>query len=462
MPGFEQKVSFQSYSASMRQFLSQREFQSTADASDDFVMDLLEIKSSVIFRRLQGIYQFDMDLSNPKFQNRLTHSTLVETISESLCTQLSLDKTSCIIARAIALIHDIGHPPYGHRGERGIQQFIKKFNLPIHFDHDMHGIELVMRLAKHTTDYPGLNLSFAVLEGLLKRYWRYAEALPLSIHNHTQSHIPEEIIALNEQLMRDGSPGFRFNEFCHLPGQVACLADWLAFTATDVTDGLRNGLFTFEELTTNFPIFKQIADKLRYQDPDFLMKSNHVKDEKSLGTLQMAIVHYLINDVVQQSTRNIQHEIDLGHVRTADDVGKLDHLLVTFSAQTLSHLQEFGSYCSNVTFPKLGKYFSLPGMAIEHNQFEQMCASYIESLFLAKTPLSSTHDQYHLPAYDKENMTERAKHCILLFATETETTIKKWWRGRSALNMSRLFAPQADPHCLNEEKLSEPQTRSKL
>lgn len=427
------QVSFENLSPAFQQLYRSREFSADSKTENNpFLDDILTIQNSYIFRRLQGIYQFDIRNDGFKYQNRLSHTVLTATVSEQICHKLNLSYNSICITRAISLIHDIGHPPFGHRGERAIRQFLQKNNVVSDYNHDLMGVLLVTRFAKTSNKHPGLNLSIAVIEGLVKRFWRYRNDLPLSHFNHSSSEIPAEIIKLNNDLKSRFGIDLRLEHFSHIEGQISAISDWIAFTATDIVDGLRNKLIKLDELIKHFPLFEEIYKKLKWEDLQ-------LNSEDLLLSLAQHIQDELINDVVHQTHLNIKKAIQAGLLKSAEDVGKLPELLVTFSPDTMKHIKSFGDYCNDSVFPRIAEYFSPPGLALVKRPFEQLCISYLDGLYSGKIPMPKLNSDFHWPDFDLKNPEQRARHCVQIFTTEIEKTILNWHAQN--INTHRLFIP---------------------
>lgn len=189
-----------------------------------FQRDRDRIVHSSAFRKLQYKTQVFVNHEGDFFRTRLTHSLEVAQIARAIARVLRLDED---LTEALALAHDLGHPPFGHAGEEALARAAATWG---GFDHNLQSLRVVTRLERRYAAFDGLNLTVETLEGLIK-------------HNGPRHppH-PPEIVSLDLTLDLDLS---------HEPSaeaQVAALADDIAYHAHDLDDGLRAGLFTLEDL----------------------------------------------------------------------------------------------------------------------------------------------------------------------------------------------------------------------
>ena len=188
-----------------------------------FQRDRDRIIHSIAFRRLAGKTQVFIAPDGDHFRVRLTHSLEVAQIGRVIARALGLDED---LTEALCLAHDIGHPPFGHSGEEALDAALADHG---GFDHNEHALRVLMRLDSPYCEFPGLNLSWEVLEGLAKhngpvtkRGWALAEldaTFPLALTEHPS-----------------------------LEAQVAALADDIAYDNHDIDDGLRSGFLGLDDL----------------------------------------------------------------------------------------------------------------------------------------------------------------------------------------------------------------------
>jgi len=191
---------------------------------------------STAFRRLKHKTQVFVQHEGDYYRTRLTHSLEVAQIARSLSRVLGLDED---LAEALALSHDLGHPPFGHAGEAALDACMKAFG---GFDHNAQALTLVTRLEHRYAGFDGLNLTWETLEGLVKHNGPLIGGLPDAI-----AEFPWDL----ELATHAG-----------LEAQIASLSDDIAYVNHDIDDGLRAGLFDEEELLEvplAGPIFRDVS-----------------------------------------------------------------------------------------------------------------------------------------------------------------------------------------------------------
>src|SRR5712672_150332 len=180
------------------------------------------------FRRLKHKTQVFVQHEGDYYRTRLTHSLEVAQIARSLARVLGLDED---LAEALALSHDIGHPPFGHAGEAALDACMAAYG---GFDHNAQALALVTRLEHRYAAFDGLNLTWEYLEGLVKHNG------PLLGGGVSKESLPEAIANFPWDLELSTFPG--------LEAQIAALSDDIAYVNHDIDDGLRAGLFETEDL----------------------------------------------------------------------------------------------------------------------------------------------------------------------------------------------------------------------
>ena len=193
-----------------------------ADARSPFGRDRDRIIHSRAFRRLQYKTQVFVFHEGDSFRTRLTHSIEVAQIARSLARRLRLDED---LAEALALAHDLGHPPFGHAGEEALDSQMRPYG---GFDHNAQSLKVVTLLEQRYASFDGLNLTWETLEGLAK-------------HNGPLRRPAPAIEAYNR--LHD----LELTTHASAEAQVASLADDIAYNNHDLDDGIRAGLFTLEE-----------------------------------------------------------------------------------------------------------------------------------------------------------------------------------------------------------------------
>lgn len=190
------------------------------------------------FRRLENKTQVFAPGISDHFRNRLTHTIEVTQIARTMAGVLELNED---LTEALALVHDIGHPPFSHAGEEALDRRMRRFGE--RFDHNIQALRIVESLEQRYARFPGLNLSFEVREGIVK---------------HSRDFAPGEIPELDEYL-----PGLR----PPLEAQVVDLADETAYNAADLDDAYEAGLLTPERIAAAVPAYAEILDTIDTQFP---------------------------------------------------------------------------------------------------------------------------------------------------------------------------------------------------
>jgi dGTPase len=188
-----------------------------------FQRDRDRVVHSAAFRKLQYKTQVFVTREGDFYRTRLTHSLEVAQIARSIARRLRLDED---LTEALALAHDLGHPPFGHAGENGLNAALAGFG---GFDHNAQSLRVVTFLEHRYAAYDGLNLTWEMLEGLAK-------------HNGPLLAPPDYIAAFDAIYPLD------LRRFASAEAQVAAFADDIAYNSHDLDDGLRAGLFGFDDI----------------------------------------------------------------------------------------------------------------------------------------------------------------------------------------------------------------------
>lgn len=189
-----------------------------------FQRDRDRLIHSSAFRRLDGKTQVFAYHEGKNYRTRLTHSIEVAQITRTICKSLNLNEE---LGEAIALAHDLGHSPFGHAGERGLQNAMSKFG---GFDHNIQSLKIMTKLERHYPEFPGLNLTWETLEGTVK-------------HNGPIKKVTNDYLKnFNKQYDLD------LKNYPSMEGQVGAAADDIAYNNHDIDDGFNAGFFTISQL----------------------------------------------------------------------------------------------------------------------------------------------------------------------------------------------------------------------
>jgi dGTPase len=189
-----------------------------------FQRDRDRIIHSSAFRRLKHKTQVFVEHEGDYFRTRLTHSLEVAQVARTMARALNLDED---LTEAVALAHDLGHPPFGHTGEDALSAAMAPYG---GFDHNAQAIRIVTHLERHYADFDGLNLTWETLEGIAKHNGPVAEPVPWALAGYCAGHDLELATHASAE------------------AQVAALADDVAYNHHDLHDGLRAELFSTDEL----------------------------------------------------------------------------------------------------------------------------------------------------------------------------------------------------------------------
>jgi dGTPase len=201
-----------------------------------FARDTARVLHARAFRRLAGKTQVFTRLpgepSSDHFRSRLTHTLEVAQIARTLARALGLNAD---LAEALALSHDIGHPPFGHAGEKALDRALQAHGL--HFDHNLHALRIVDWFEERYPAFRGINLTLAVREGIVK---------------HSRDYSP----AAHPELA-----AFFLSRFPPLEAQLIDLADEIAYLTSDLDDGLSSGILSLDDVRSSLPLFRQLHDR---------------------------------------------------------------------------------------------------------------------------------------------------------------------------------------------------------
>src|SRR5947209_9690466 len=198
---------------------------------NDFRRDCDRIIHAAAFRRLQYKTQVFVFHEGDHYRTRLTHTLEVMQIARALARALGLDED---LAEALALAHDLGHPPFGHAGERQLDECLRAYG---GFDHNAQTLRVVTLIERRYPEFDGLNLTWETLEGLVKHNGPLADAAGRPLGRYTERGIPAAIARYAED--REVNLAI----YAGPEAQAAAIADDIAYDAHDLDDGLRAGLF---------------------------------------------------------------------------------------------------------------------------------------------------------------------------------------------------------------------------
>ena len=255
------------------------------------------------FRRLKQKTQVFVAHEGYHYRTRLTHSLEVAQIARSVARTLRLDED---LAEAMALAHDLGHPPFGHAGEDQLDECMRKFD---GFDHNAQSLRIVTLLEQRYPTFDGLNLSWEMLEGLVKHNGPLVtpdtaiEQLPAAFRDF--DHLEE----------------LQLHTFAGPEAQVAALADDIAYNNHDIDDGIAAGLFTIEDML-DLPIVGDAFRSVRIEFPE-------LDTQRTVYETVRRLIGLWITDLTTETGRRIKTHAP----KRVEDVRELDVPLVAFSEE---------------------------------------------------------------------------------------------------------------------------------
>ena len=237
---------------------------------NDFERDRDRIIHARAFRRLENKTQVFARRYSDHFRNRLTHTLEVSQISRTVALALGLDTD---LVEALALVHDFGHPPFGHAGEEKLDQVIRRYGE--RFDHNLHALRIVEQLEQKYVSFRGLNLTFEVREGIIK---------------HSRQYEEKEFPHLSEYLLDRQPP---------LEAQLIDLADEIAYNCADLDDGYEAKLIDLKTVLDGVPLFEEAYNEVDRRHPQALEKLKFNEALKS-------VLDRLVSDMIAHSQDSIR------------------------------------------------------------------------------------------------------------------------------------------------------------
>src|SRR5713226_6041872 len=258
---------------------------------NDYARDRDRVIHSRAFRRLEAKTQVFTTRYSDHFRNRLTHTLEVAQIARTVAGALGLNTD---LAEALALVHDIGHPPFGHAGERCLDELLRPHG--DRFDHNLHALRIVEQFEQRYLEFPGLNLTFEVREGIVK---------------HSRDYSAADFPELAEYELDLRPP---------LEAQLMNAVDEIAYNSADLDDGFEAHLLEIEMLREELPFFTDLYDEVDRSHPDGRTKLK-------IGETIKRVLDYLATDLIERTRERIL----ASGVRNTDDIRRLPHRLAGFS-----------------------------------------------------------------------------------------------------------------------------------
>jgi dGTPase len=252
------------------------------------------------FRRLEYKTQVFVYHEGDNYRTRLTHSLEVAQIARSASRALGLNED---LAEALALAHDLGHTPFGHAGEAGMNDVMKAFG---GFDHNGQSLRIVTKLEEKYAAFDGLNLTWETLEGIAKHNG------PLIAPGENVG-LPRAVAEYNAQ------HDLELHTYAGAEAQIAALSDDIAYNNHDIEDGLRAGLFEIEDLD-DVPLAGPVFHDLRKRFPD-------LDESRLISEAVRDLIGLMVHNLLDETTERLA----AANPATAEDIRGLDHAVVAFS-----------------------------------------------------------------------------------------------------------------------------------
>ena len=299
------------------------------DYRTKFQRDRDRIIHTSAFRRLEYKTQVFINYEGDHYRTRLTHTLEVAQIGRTIARALGASED---LVEAICLAHDLGHSPFGHSGETTLNRLLMDAG---GFDHNKQSFRIVTKLEKRYSDFPGLNLSWEVLEGIVKHESEYdiADA-------------------------KDFDPDLRG----HVEAQIANVADELAYTAHDLDDGLRSGLI-YPEMLSGIELWEILSEESNYR--------SGLLDDLTRHTMIRKLIGMEINDVLETANKSLLEN----NVRSVEQVQKLPFNVVVFSEDMIRRNRKLKDFL----YSNLYRNYRVQRMAVKADRIlSELFALYLE------------------------------------------------------------------------------------
>ncbi len=295
--------------------------ESTCQFRTSFMRDKDRIIHSEAFRRLEYKTQVFINHEGDYYRTRLTHTLEVAQLSRSIARTLQLNEDLC---EAIALAHDLGHTPFGHRGEYTLDELMAEHG---GFEHNRQSYRTVTMLEKTYPSFCGLNLSIEVLEGIVKHHSEYDKP------DIQDAHAP-------------------ITKTTSLEAQVVNIADEIAYMNHDLDDGLESGMLILEQLN-DIPLWQQAIDSVYADFPN-------IADKKVKYETIRRIIHTLVTDLQTETTKRIHAH----NITCATDLASLPNSIIAFS----DNMSALAKSLKQFLFINLYRHFKVERMAEKTNR----------------------------------------------------------------------------------------------
>jgi len=308
-----------------------------------FQRDRDRILHTTAFRRLEYKTQVFINYEGDYYRTRLTHTLEVAQIGRTVARSLGANED---LVEAISLAHDLGHPPFGHSGESTLSRLMIEHG---GFDHNKHSMRIISFLERRYPDFPGLNLTWEVREGIVKHESEY------------------DIANASEY-----SPELRG----HIEAQIVNAADELAYTAHDLDDGLRSGMIT-PRMLEGITLWEILAESIDWHTYEL--------DELSRHRLIRRLIGLEVTDLVSSTDQRLRESL----VRSVDELQRLPYNVIGFSEDMHRRNRELKDFLYN----RLYRHHRVMRMAVKAERIlTDLFATYCDTPVILPRHIQDTID----------------------------------------------------------------------
>ncbi len=272
-----------------------------------FQRDRDRIVHSAAFRRLEYKTQVFVNHEGDHYRTRLTHSLEVAQLARTISRALGFNED---LAEALALAHDLGHPPFGHAGEDALKESMKDFG---GFDHNAQTLRILTKLEMRYAEFDGLNLTWETLEGVAKHNGPVAKP-PRAMAEYMKAHDLE------------------LHTYASAEAQIASLADDIAYNNHDIDDGLRSKLFTINDIC-EVPLAGKMFGEIRR------LYAN-LEEQRIIHESIRRMINIMVADAITETGERIARN----DIKTAQDIRQLNKPLVSFSEDMQKQIEELKAF----------------------------------------------------------------------------------------------------------------------
>jgi dGTPase len=309
-----------------------------------FERDRARIIHARAFRRLAGKTQVFTHRYSDHFRSRLTHTMEVAQIARTVASVLGLNEA---LSESLALVHDIGHPPFGHAGERALDEALREHGL--RFDHNLHALRIVEHFENRYAEFRGLNLTLGVREGIIK---------------HSRDYSPAEHPELAAYFL-DQRPS--------LEAQLIDLVDEISYLTADLDDGFEAEILSLPETRTGSRLFEEFYAPMRAKYPD-------AAEKLVVNEAMKRVLNALVDDLINETRRRVEQ----AGATTLDAIRSAPQRLAAFSPAMEELRLEAKSYL-------YANLYNAPELTRDHADAEQVITTLFQAWVADPALLPPSH-----------------------------------------------------------------------